>query len=462
MSRFKPSGPPSSAVAPFPYESPMAPVAAAPEVPVQADTTTLPAQFSGRQGPVHTLGFLLLCLSMIAGYANEWAMRLIGGKAYISTALVVLLPAIWLMSGNRIRGMRHRMGVWWVIFLLCLLIDAPFSVWRTGTLNLLLNYLPRGYLLFFIVTAFACDLKRCRAIMFLSVITSAMVLVTCFKYGVYDDDGRLRIADSLFFSNSNDLALGLLLGIVQFTFLFYEKSIFKWIFGVLCITLSVVYLLRTGSRGCFLALLAYGLLIFIISKKKAIVVLLAVAVGVVGIATLPAVTLSRLMLLGGGDDGTGDVSAIGSTLQRKELFKRSIQETLTHPIFGVGPGQFAVAVAGAEEKKGERSAWLGTHNSYTQVSAECGIPALICYCAVLLLCFRLNYSLYRATRDRPAYKEVAALTFTLLSATLVYSVATFFFHMAYTGNLPWVSGMTVAVYFAVKPSIQRDINPKFK
>jgi len=39
MSRFKPS----SAVAPFPYESPMAPVAAAPEPPAQTETTTLPA-----------------------------------------------------------------------------------------------------------------------------------------------------------------------------------------------------------------------------------------------------------------------------------------------------------------------------------------------------------------------------------------------------------------------------------
>jgi O-antigen ligase len=229
----------------------------------------------------------------------------------------------------------------------------------------------------------------------------------------------------------------------------------------LCITLSVVYLLRTGSRGCFLAALVYGVLIFVISKKKLIVLLLAVAVGVVGIATLPAVTLRRLMLLGF-DDASADEGAVGSTLQRKELFRRSIQETLTHPIFGVGPGQFAVAVAGEQEKKGERPEWLGTHNSYTQVSAECGIPAFVCYCAVLLLCFRLNYTLYRATRDHPAYRDVAALTFTLLSATVVYSVATFFFHMAYTGSLPWVSGLTLAVYFAAKPSVRRDLNPNFR
>ncbi len=103
---------------------------------------------------------------------------------------------------------------------------------------------------------------------------------------------------------------------------------------------------------------------------------------------------------------------------------------------------------------------MGTHNSYTEVSAECGIPALVCYCAVIVICFRLNYGMFRATRDNPVHREVAGLSLALLSGTLVYSIGTFFFHMAYSAVLPGLSAMTVALYFVTKPVIEASAKAK--
>jgi len=57
-----------------------------------------------------------------------------------------------------------------------------------------------------------------------------------------------------------------------------------------------------------------------------------------------------------------------SAQQRKELLFKSLKVTVRHPLFGVGPGNFEV-VSGA---------WDVTHNSYTQISAEGGIPAFFC------------------------------------------------------------------------------------
>ena len=122
-------------------------------------------------------------------------------------------------------------------------------------------------------------------------------------------------------------------------------------------------------------------------------------------------------------------------------------------MFGVGPGQFPVAVAGEAMKKGQWASWVGTHNSYTQVSSECGMPAFVAYCAVILLCFRLNYRMFQATRHNSTYGEIAALSFTLLSGTCVYSIGTLFFHMAYTSNLPTLSGLTVALYLTARPAL---------
>ena len=94
---------------------------------------------------------------------------------------------------------------------------------------------------------------------------------------------------------------------------------------------------------------------------------------------------------------------------------------------------------------------MGTHNSYTQVSSECGIPALICYCAVLGFCFRSNWRLYRQTRHNPALKDVTTLSFCLLASALVYAVSTFFFHIAYSGGLPMQAGFSLALRLAAEP-----------
>ena len=44
---------------------------------------------------------------------------------------------------------------------------------------------------------------------------------------------------------------------------------------------------------------------------------------------------------------------------------------------------FSVAAADAFKKKGQRGSYLQTHNTYTQVSSEVGIPGLLLYGAAL-------------------------------------------------------------------------------
>lgn len=467
MSRFKPSLTQVSSPAPFRAYEPLAfgagPASVEVSPPVGSAPPASPDAASDRT-LLDKVGFVIFCIYMISGFANEWAMRLGGDKAYISAVALVMLPIVWLLSGKRLRGLSHPMGYWWIAFLIFLLLDTPFSVWKGGSVDLLKQYLPRAYLVFFILTCFVTTLKQCVTWMYVGVASATIVLLSCFKFGMVGlDDGRFRIPDSLFFSNSNDLALQLLLGVTQFMYLFYKPGIFRKAFAAICIAISVMYMLKTGSRGCMLAALLYAILIFVFSRNKVLVLMLAVLVGAVGFMSLPTATMRRLMLLGFDDRDAqtmAEDSAIESASSRKELLKRSIVETFKHPLFGVGPGQFAVAVAGEKLKRGEYATWLGTHNSYTQVSSECGIPAFICYIAVTVLCFRLNYRVYRASRDDPRHTELTGLAFTLLSGTLVYATCTFFFHMAYTAALPALSASTVCVYLLAKPVLGRALDPR--
>lgn len=461
MSRFKPSSsvrPPSRLAAPISKYEPT--IALEPPSPVLRERAIRgpdPIGAAGEEGSsIANLGFVVLCAFLVSGFITEWLLRLTGSSAYIARALALLMPLVWIISPTRFRGLRHRIGVWWIAFLLWLVIDVPFSAWRGGSFALLANYVPRAYMVFFFITALSISVRRCRQLTYLGVAGATLTLFTVIKFGVSDGE-RLRIPDSLSYGNSNDLALGLLLGITQFTFLFYRPGIVKKIFAIVCIGGSVVYMLRTGSRGCMLASIGYVVLIFILSRKKILVLALALVAALIGAMTLPSSTMQRLMLLGFDqhlEDTAQDLGAVGSRLERTELLKRSLLETAKHPIFGLGPGQFAVAVAGSALAKGEWADWVGTHNSYTQVSSECGIPAFICYFAVIVLCFKVSYSIFRRTRDNPADEDITGMSFVLLSGLFVYSIATFFFHMAYTGNLPTLLGLTVALYFATKPSLQ--------
>jgi O-antigen ligase len=122
-------------------------------------------------------------------------------------------------------------------------------------------------------------------------------------------------------------------------------------------------------------------------------------------------------------------------------------------LFGVGPGQFAVAAAGDAAKNGTRANWLGTHNSYTEIASECGLPAFFLYVAVIVVTLRSNFRIFRRTAHLAEYQDLSALAFCIFSATLVYAICTFFFHIAYSSYLPSIAGMSVALRLATSPRL---------
>ncbi len=69
-------------------------------------------------------------------------------------------------------------------------------------------------------------------------------------------------------------------------------------------------------------------------------------------------------LVQGNISGSGD---LGSWKLARTLLKQSISMAFHHPLFGVGPGNFPVVT-------GE---WRVAHNSYTELAAEAGFPALV-------------------------------------------------------------------------------------
>ena len=396
---------------------------------------------------------------MLSGFANDWSLRVFGAKAYLSTVTLVLLPLAWLFSGQALRGLRSSIGLCWAAFLLWMILATPWSVWQGGSAALLANYVPRAYLEFFYTCAFVDSLRRCRQWMYVQVASGAALLLSCVVFGNMGDsaENRFRIPDSLFYANSNDLALALLLAVASFLFLFHQPSRIGRLAGIVGILLSTFYAFRTASRGCVIAASALLILTCAFSRNKWKVSALALAALAVALAAAiggeSSSALHRLSLLevdaSSPPQTESDLASVASQVQREELFKTSLRYSLNYPLFGVGPDQFSTAVSQDAARASQHLPWLGTHNTYTQVSSECGIPALIFYLAVIALCLRTNLRLYRQTRDRPADCELAGLSRCLLAGTLVYAVSAFFFHMAYNAYLPELAGFTVALQLAV-------------
>lgn len=427
---------------------------------------TKPGRFPPSSGPIANAGFALYCIYLLSGFANDWCLHIFGVKAYLSTVTLLLLPLAWLFSGQALRGLRSGAGLCWGAFLVWMILATPFSVWKGGSVAMLGNYIPRAYLEFFYTCSFVTSLRRCRQWMYVQIASAAALLITCAAFGNSGDEARFRIPNSLFYANSNDLALALLLGIASFLFVFHLNSRALRMAGVAGILLSTFYAFRTGSRGCVVAGSAMLILIFWLSRNRWKVAALGFSALVVValVASLggeSSSALHRLSLLATGDSLTreapspieaeSDESSIASQVQREELLKTSLRYTLSHALFGVGPDQFATAVSQDAANAGQHMPWLGTHNTYTQVSSECGIPALIFYVAVIGLCLRSNLRIYRWARDRPPYRELAGLSRCLLAGTLVFAISAFFFHMAYSATLPALAGFTVALQFAVRP-----------
>jgi len=192
-----------------------------------------------------------------------------------------------------------------------------------------------------------------------------------------------------------------------------------------------------------------------LSKHRLRLILIGAPCAALILLIAPAGVFHRLTLFdsSGADAGASDQAALGSQAQRLSLLQQSVATALSHPWLGVGPGQFAVDASAELAREGKPALWLGTHNSYTEVASECGIPAFLVYTTVIFLVLRSNFILYRRSTNR----DTSALAFCLFAAAFAYAVCTFFFHIAYSSYLPAIAGVSIALRLAKPSEVDRPI-----
>jgi O-antigen ligase len=102
-----------------------------------------------------------------------------------------------------------------------------------------------------------------------------------------------------------------------------------------------------------------------------------------------------------------------------------------------------------------KGSWQGTHNSYTQVSSEEGIPAVIAYIMCIVFSLRKTSALARRCTDDPRLSTIKNCAMALNYCMIVYAVSVFFDYIAYTSMLSVFSGMCMALDIHAIAEIER-------
>jgi len=172
-------------------------------------------------------------------------------------------------------------------------------------------------------------------------------------------------------------------------------------------------------------------------RQRAILIAASVILGMGLVVVLPHSTINRLSALFGEEHKEADESAAS----RMYLFKQSVLYTIQHPIFGVGPDQFSNFEGKTSLSQGQHGNWHVSHCGFTQVSSECGIPALFFFVASLGTAMIVVNRSYRKARAQ-GNAEVANACLCYLLAMVGFLTAITFLANAYGFYLPAMVGLS--------------------
>lgn len=384
---------------------------------------------------------------MVSGVEFHSA-RIIMGLAFLAT----------LLFGGNLRAVFSKIGVCLFAFTLWLCACVPFSIWRGGSVRMLRDFWALSLFSYVILASAVQGLEQCRRIMYTLAASTIFIEVFTWIIG-RAQGGRIAMLGGIL-GNANYLAIMLLMGLPFCLLAVRTKTGFSplKIVSLLMLFCIPVTIAATGSRGGLITMGIMFVLFFIPlpSSQKVAVGVATMVIAVVAIAWSSRSALDRFIIFSG--SGPVQLSASERSAQesmdlRKALLYSSLQLTMRHPLLGVGPGMFAVANASyTEETTGHSDfdAWHETHNTFTQLSCETGLPGLFLYCLAIVLCFKSLHRVDKLARQDPAWSSAHQLAFALRLSLIAFIGTAVFANNAYAYYFPMLAGLCVALERACK------------
>ena len=368
------------------------------------------------------------------------------GKIAGGVALIALLAGLGTKKGRVKLPFEIKLLL---LLLLQMCLTIPFAYWRGGAFHTVMDKFSKGVIVALLISMLVVSITQLRKLLYVQAASVAMMTIVSIL--LHRGGGRLTGVLGGIFENPNDLAINIAINwplCVAF-FLLARGPIKKglWTLGVIGMLYGVT---ATYSRSGFLALVAgaaVALWEFGIRGRRLGLVLLAGIGAIALLAVSPSHYLSRLetIVTMKEDVGpNGQLTSGSSSEGRRELLKTSLSIMVHNPVFGVGPGNFEVFSGN----------WHVAHNTYTELGAEAGIPALLLFLAILILAYR-NLRRTRKLLRQQDDQELRILTGALTASLAAYVMGAFFADTAYQLFPYYLVAYTSAAY-----RIASQPNPK--
>jgi O-antigen ligase len=297
------------------------------------------------------------------------------GKITGGLAFLALLSEL-----SKRRGMKLPLAVKFLLLLFAqMILTIPFAVWRGGAFKMVFSSFSKGVMVAVLVSMLVTTLPQLRKLMFVQAVCVSLMTLASIAIHHTDGVGRLSGVSGGVFENPNDLAINIGINFpFAFAFFLRARGPRKAFWGGAMLVMLYGVML-TYSRSGFLALALASLISlweFGIKGRRFYLIFAAFLLLIGAVAFAPENYSERLQsIFMGRISGSGDR---GSAEARALLLKDSIQQMLEHPLFGVGPGNFQVV----------NGVWKVAHNTYSEMGAEAGVPALILFLLVLGAAYR--------------------------------------------------------------------------
>lgn len=342
--------------------------------------------------------------------------------------IVVYLPTQMGLEKKRRRRPRE------VVLILCLAVTALLSI--PGSLDVdwawtsFIEY-SKVVVMFVVLVNVVRTEKRLKALILLALVAScvmAAAAVNDYRLGRLVESG-LRIEGVIggLFSNPNDLALHLVTMIpLAVGLLFGSKGILRKLIYAACAVLFLTGVVATFSRGgfvglvCVMAALAWKLA----RKNRILFAIGGLVLVLIVVVAGPGGYKSRVT------EGT-DASAVARTGE----LKRSIFLMSRHPLFGLGMNNFILFSNTSH----------ASHNAYTQVGSELGIPAMVIYILFLITPLKRLGKARQEVEPTRARDRLYYLSVGIEVSLIGYMVTSFFLSVAYLWYVYFLVGYAVAL-----------------
>jgi O-antigen ligase len=345
---------------------------------------------------------------------------------------------------------------------LWLVLGIPFSIWISGSYQVFAGSWLKILTITFLVSQIVNTKARLRTFLGTLVCCSAVVtFVTLFFTGGdkhFEADRLLGATTGPMDGNFFGIVFAMQLPCVL-VFLLYRSSTAKSVIlvGWLCLMIRMLFL-NASRSGTLTALLALALTCaFVLRRARSARLGLGVSLLLfIGALLAPSLFWARIGTLWDTQNAAADQrleGSLASLSERQTMLNRSIEYTLENPLFGLGMGNFDVA---SGTRSGRARDWVGTHNTYTQISSEGGIPALVIFVSLLGYSLMNLRRIARTLQQHPGHAELEAFTLAIMVGLLACSFGALFAHIGYNMYFyPWL-GLTVAMQRLAKASVMTN------